>query len=142
MKQLAENSNIGYSTLQKWLRLKREGLPLTGQRRGRPTKGQGHKQPVEHLLATANLDETAIGAYCREHGIHSFQLAKWKENLMGNTATNKQSKQINDELKKLRQENKRLKHELGRKDKALAETSALLVLKKKANLIWGEPEDD
>ena len=46
------------------------------------------------------------------------------------------------ETRQLREENKRLKKELRRKDKALAETSALLVLKKKAHLIWGELEDD
>lgn len=39
-------------------------------------------------------------------------------------------------------ENKALKKELNRKDKALAETPALLILKKKADLIWGVPEDD
>ncbi len=42
----------------------------------------------------------------------------------------------------LRQENRALKKELLRKDKALAETAALLVLKKKAASIWGEVEDD
>jgi hypothetical protein len=42
----------------------------------------------------------------------------------------------------VREENRTLKKELRRKDKALAETTALLVLKKKAASIWGEPEDD
>lgn len=46
------------------------------------------------------------------------------------------------ELKALRNENKLLKQELRRKDSALAETAALLVLKKKATLIWGGLEDD
>lgn len=46
------------------------------------------------------------------------------------------------ELKALRIENKQLKQEIRRKDSALAETTALLVLKKKAALIWGEPGDD
>lgn len=45
------------------------------------------------------------------------------------------------ETRQLREENKRLKKDLRRKEKALAETSALLVLKKKAHLIWGAPED-
>ena len=35
-----------------------------------------------------------------------------------------------------------LEKELRRKDKALAETAALLVLKKKANAIWGDEDDD
>ena len=44
--------------------------------------------------------------------------------------------------KKSKKENKSLKKDLSRKEKALAETAALLVLKKKAQEIWGEPEDD
>ena len=45
-------------------------------------------------------------------------------------------------LKKLQAENRALKKDLLRKDKALAETSALLILKKKADLIWGDFEED
>ena len=37
---------------------------------------------------------------------------------------------------------KELERELRRKDKALAETAALLVLKKKAQAIWGDREDE
>ena len=46
------------------------------------------------------------------------------------------------ELKKLKAINKKLKVDLNRKDKALAEASALLILKKKADSIWGEDEED
>jgi len=42
-------------------------------------------------------------------------------------------------ITRLKKENTALKKELNRKDKALAETAALLVLKKKANSIWGNP---
>ena len=48
---------------------------------------------------------------------------------------------IGAELKILREENKQLKREVRRKDTALSEVVALLVLKKKADLIWGESED-
>jgi hypothetical protein len=46
------------------------------------------------------------------------------------------------ELKLLKNQIKQLTQELNRKEKALAETAALLVFKKKANLIWGEDEAD
>ena len=46
------------------------------------------------------------------------------------------------ELRALRIENKQLKKEVTRKNSALAEATALLILKKKADLIWGEPEDE
>lgn len=142
LREIAEENNIGYSTLSSWLRQMRQGAPLEPGRRGRPHKSQGHKPPLIHLLATAKLDEEAIGAYCREQGIHSFQLTKWKDELMTHSNTKPQASKASEELKALRQENKKLKQDIRRKEKALAETSALLVLKKKADLIWGELEDD
>ena len=46
------------------------------------------------------------------------------------------------EMCELKAENKELKRDLYRKDRALAETTALLVLKKKADLIWGTEENE
>ena len=93
---------------------------------------------MQHILATAALDEEAIGSYCRQQGIHSFQINQWKDELMAQDRNKKKSDVDRKALKSLRDENKRLKKDLHLKDKALAETSALLVLKKKANLIWGD----
>jgi hypothetical protein len=39
-------------------------------------------------------------------------------------------------------EMRELRRELKRKDKALAETAALIVLKKKVQAIWGDEDDD
>jgi transposase len=46
------------------------------------------------------------------------------------------------EVAQQRKENKRLDREILRKDKALAEAAALLVLSKKAQAIWGSKEED
>ncbi len=54
---------------------------------------------------------------------------------------NNQPPKNQSETKALRQENKALKKELNRKDKALAETAALLVLQKKVHAIWGTNAD-
>ncbi len=52
------------------------------------------------------------------------------------------SDRAKENMAQLVKENKRLKKELIRKEKALAEMAALLVLKKKADEIWGDKEDD
>lgn len=142
MTEIAEECQVGYSTLMKWLKRYRDGQPMPEGRRGRSTEDQGQTPPLYHLLSTEGLDEQGIGAYCREQGIHRFQLTKWKEELMNQGKHDKRNDNAQKEIRALREENKNLKQELRRKDKALAETSALLILKKKANLIWGEPEDD
>ena len=54
----------------------------------------------------------------------------------------KEAARLNRELKDSEKERKKLEKELQRKEKALAEAAALLVLSKKANAIWGDPEDE
>ena len=139
LEQIAETNNIGYSTLQKWLRLKREGKPLVLTKQHTSLQ---QSSPLKHLLATAKLDEQAIGSYCREQGIYSFQLKQWQDELMTGNDSKKKAAQNRSEVKALRAEIQHLKRDLRRKDKALAETSALLILKKKADLIWGDLADD
>ena len=81
------------------------------------------------------------GAYCRQHGLHPHQLTQWEADFM-TTPIHPKKHASNAELKVLRTENKQLKQMIVRKDKVLAETVALLVLKKKAAQIWGESEED
>lgn len=141
LNQIATDNGISISILYIWLRKKRAGLPI--ESRCRQSGGNNeHPSRLKHLLATANLDETTVGAYCREHGIYSFQLKQWQEELMDSGSDKKKRHQNSDEIKALRAENKRLKQDLRRKERALAESSALLILKKKADLIWGDHEDD
>ena len=142
LRHIASDCGVSYSTLQSWLSLKRQGLSLKRNKRSRSSKEGFQTQPLEHLLATSSLDEEAIGAYCREQGIHRFQLTQWRDYLMKNDLDKKKSDSSRNEIQALRKENKLLKKDLRRKDKALAETSALLILKKKADLIWGGLEDD
>jgi transposase-like protein len=96
-------------------------------------------QRLDALLETHGLSEQERGAWCRQRGVHTHQLEQWRRELIDGEAgaTNGVA-----ETRSLRQENKALKKELRRKEKALAETTALLVLKKKAADIWGEVEDD
>jgi len=86
------------------------------------------------------MDENALGVYCRERGLYTTQIQEWKDALMKRNDDEK-NQAVQSEVKTLRLENEKLKQELRRKEKALAETAALLILKKKATAIWGEDED-
>ncbi len=138
---VAEEFGIGRSTLQKWLRDYRHagGQPVTNREK-RPQDWSAEER-FAALLETSQLEEEERVGWCRRHGLHSHHLAQWKAAAMAGTTAHRASS-VPGETRQLREENKRLKKELRRKEKALAETSALLVLKKKAHLIWGEPEDD
>lgn len=52
------------------------------------------------------------------------------------------SRQERDEEKAVKKRIKQLERELQRKNAALAETAALLVLRKKAEALWGKDEDE
>ena len=137
---IARSNNIGLSTLSKWLRRNREGKPLSTVRSSLAApEALSRVEQFNHVLATHALDDVSLGQYCREHGLYSHQITQWKEDVM--STTKRDCSAQNMALKKLKDENKELKRELRRKDKALAEASALLIMKKKADLIWGVDED-
>lgn len=79
-----------------------------------------------------------LGALLRKEGIHEVDLRDWEMTIRGslNRRGRKPSRNAAD-VKRI----KELERELRRKEKALAETAALLVLKKKVDAIWGDGDD-
>ena len=95
------------------------------------------------VLETANLTEIEFSEYCRKKGIYPEQVKEWKEACMNaNNAEKEQNSKAGKELREERRQKEKLEKELRRKEKALAETAALLVLRKKADAIWGTDEED
>ena len=142
LKSIAKDNNIGVSSLQRWIYKYKSGQPLSVEHKHNlSTNELSNSEQFNHIVATTNLDDVSLGKYCRENGLYSHQINKWREDLM---KPKQEVKSIKDklELAKLKKENANLKRELRRKDKALAEASALLIMKKKADLIWGEDEED
>ena len=141
-REIADKYGIGLSTLQKWVRDYRAGVePLMGKKQEKRPRDWTGEEKLAALVETAGLDEAQTGQWCRKNGIHTHHLAQWKQELTTGAA-GKPDASVQSEIKKLREANKQLQKELRRKEKALAETTALLVLKKKADAIWGEGEDD
>ena len=68
--------------------------------------------------------------------MHTHQLKRWGQDALLGTGGGK-ARAEQAEARRLREENRLLKKELRRKDKALAETTALLVLKKKPSRFGG-----
>lgn len=94
------------------------------------------------VVETAALNEADLAEYARKKGLYVEQIKAWKDACMNaNGGIAKEAARLNRELKDSQKERKKLEKELQRKDKALAEAAALLVLSKKANAIWGESEE-
>ena len=95
------------------------------------------------VLETANLTEIEFSEYCREKGVYPEQVKEWKEACINaNDSAREKSTKAGKELRAERKEKEKLEKELARKEKALAEAAALLVLRKKADAIWETDEED
>lgn len=91
------------------------------------------------VLEAAQIPEAQLGEWLRRKGVHEAELEEWRETAM--SAFKGKAAQRADkaaDAKHIRQ----LERELARKDKALAEAAALLVLQKKVQAIWGDADDD
>jgi len=143
LKNIADNLGVGYSTLQKWIRLAKNNKlekPEKTMSTEKSPQDWDKTQRFEAIIHCHGLNDERISRYCRKNGIYPHHLQAWKtEFLSDNQGSESLSRQ---EHKKLKQENKRLQKELNRKDRALSETAALLVLSKKCQAIWGGKEVD
>lgn len=99
------------------------------------------KERFDAILGSAGLTQEQLSEYCRKLGIFPHHLEAWKKDFIENSCVRKPSEK-NNEIKILKEENKKLAKELYRKDKALAETATLLVLKKKAADYWDSKKED
>jgi len=99
---------------------------------------------LEAVIHTAALDEASRNAWCREKGLYPSELERWRVQAMdslGDVGTT-EARVTPREARLARQRIKALERDLNRKDKALAETAALLVLSKKLSAIFHESGED
>jgi transposase-like protein len=95
------------------------------------------------VIETASMNEAELAEYCRKRGIYPAQIQAWRSACeQANDWDNASQKKLRDSVKDERKRSKTLERELTRKDRALAEAAALLVLTKKVQAIWGEGEDE
>lgn len=140
--EVAAETGVGESTLWAWK--KRYGKTLLMGKKSKSTRQWSEAEKIEVVIETHGLSEGDLGRYLRERGLTSVDLELWKKELVESSPERSKRGRpaLAPEVKELRKQNKKLGKELRRKEKALAEASALLVLKKKADLIWGTNEDD
>ena len=134
MGELSQELGISIQTLERW----REDAQ-TNPARGRGWSARGR---LEAVITTAALDDTGRNAWCREHGIFPAELAQWCASATAALADPEEIRASPQTTRADRKRIKSLERELHRKDKALAETAALLVLSKKVAAIFNTGEDE
>ena len=140
--ELAAETGISDVTLYTWRKQARvEGIAVPGD--GKNPEKWSSEDKFAIVLEAASLNEAELAEYCRRKGLYVEQIAAWRKAcLQANANSAAQAKAQREQTKQDRRHIKKLEQELRRKDKALAEAAALLVLQKKAQAIWGDGEDE
>ena len=110
----------------------------------RPARGRAWTASarLEAVITTAAMSEVGKSAWCREHGVYPAELDKWRASCTAALATPEEARASPQSTRQDRKRIKELERDLLRKDRALAETAALLVLSKKVAAIFNKGEDE
>lgn len=134
--EVADLEGISQGCLYNWLKQARlEGRPVPGSRKATPDDWLAQDK-FAVVLETASLNAQELSEYCRAKGLYPEQIARWKQTFIQAVDQSKPEADTKASRKKIQQ----LEKEIRRKDKALAETAALLVLSKKLQALWAEEE--
>lgn len=134
---VAEELNMNHWTLKNWMTSKNQPQAKQGSNAAKSPGNWTSAQRLDALMTTHSMDEQALNAHCRSQGIFKHHLKQWREDF--ESATTFSSSHL-VELRDLKLSHKNLQSELNRKEKALAEAAALLILQKKFQALWEDKE--
>ncbi len=139
--EVAREEGITAQTIYNWRsKALSEGRPMPGKSNSEDWSAE---TKLAVIVETMPLSESELSEYCRQKGLFPEQIKSWKEDaLTGFVSSREQKKQTKQQAKADKVEIKNLKRELRIKEKALAETAALLVLRKKLNAFWSNSEEE
>lgn len=140
--QLVKETGVSDVTLYKWRKDYRDQGIAVPANRNNPNQWAAEDK-LAVVIETAALNQVQLSEYCRSKGLYPEQIHEWKTSALSGYQNSRQlNKQKNLDQQRDKKQLKRLESELRRKEKALAETAALLVLSKKCQAIWGEHEEE
>ncbi len=140
--EVAKEEGIPSTTIYNWrVKANQSGVPLP--RKTSKTDNWTAETKLSVVIETASFSESELSQYCREKGLYSEQVKHWKTQcLTGFKVSKEHQKEVTKRTKADQLKIKSLKKELRHKEKALAETAALLVLRKKLDAFWETDNED
>lgn len=137
---LSRETGISQSTLATW---KAKATSLSVSKTKKYSKNISSREKFLIVMETYTLSEIDLSKYCRENGLYVEEVKEWRAScIAANDGIKNNSKDLSEELKEEKKKTKELSKDLRIKEKALAETAALLVLRKKLDAIFGQNEED
>ena len=142
VREIADELNMSAGTLRKWWARSNAGVAVAGAAAELPSELPAESWNAgQRLLAlhqSHGLSDAALHAWCREKGLFEHQLMAWRDAFCA--VTSSESRESKLAVRELQTRNDGLQRELRRKEKALAEAAALLVLQKKFQALWEDEE--
>ena len=142
VQEVSDSEGVSVSTIYKWRQeAKERGEPVPGKKD--TADNWSSEAKLAAVMATGTMTEVQLSQYCREKGIYPEQIKRWKQDALNGFATAQSSQQkIKETAKQDKKKIKRLEAELRRKEKALAEAGAIIVLQKKYETLLMAREED
>ena len=134
VRSIAADLGMNMGTLRGWMKqtLRDQENP---SRKAIPSADWTPAQRLLALQESHGLGDEALNAWCRKRGIFAHDLTQWHTDICESTGC-ASKREESEELRQLRQTIMQLQRDLNRKEKALAEAAALLVLQKKYRALW------
>lgn len=132
---LSRKTGISQPTLSRWLRECNSKIKVGDTMNQKRPQDWTVQEQLTAVLTYESLKEDEKGRFLREKGLFVSHIEEWKALMISGLKRKKLSEKKGFSTAE-RKRIKDLEKELRRKDKALAETAALLVLKKKAEAYW------
>jgi hypothetical protein len=132
LQAVSQELGVGVDPLERW---RSDALSTPAHERAWTAAAR-----LEAVVTTRSLDEASRSAWCRQHGVYPQQLQQWCEAARQALAEPEEARASPQQTQADRRRIRELERELRRKDKALAETAALLVLSKKVEAIFNRGE--
>ena len=141
IRTLSRETGISEATLHQWRnQARKNGFAAPAD--GKESDRWSPQDKFLIVMQTYSMNEAELAEYCRTKGLFAEQIEMWRDAcLQANGGVVKQAAVLQQELKIEKKRSKDLEKELRRKEAALAETAALLTLRRKARAIWGDGED-
>lgn len=133
--QMSEKLGVHHTSIRTWIKLHANPSSMKKSKEWTP------EAKLEVIAKTFSMSENELGEFLRTNGLHSTQIEEWKQEFYSAQKSAGRPK-TDPELVELRAKEKELSKDLKRKDRALAEMSARVILLKKSRLLFGETEDD
>ena len=134
IQQVSQELGISVATLERW-----RADALATPTRERVWAAAARLQAV---ITTAAMDEAQRSAWCRENGVYPTELQQWKDSATAALSEAPEERVTAQQSRDSKKRIKELERDLRRKEKALAETTALLVLSKKFEAILQRDEEE